>query len=931
MSKYDLAGGLIWERNLDQGCLWPCSSAVASDGSILVATGSDGLSGKVSTLVRFSSTGNKIWEVNNSNQRYGHDIAIEGNTVYVTGGTGAGFSNSNIALVNAYSLSTGSILWSKTYANSGAAFINDLEINNGRIYCAAALIGKVVFDTAIAGCLDLNGNEIWWRSAPAPDWNGISAIRVVDSQLIGTGYKADGGDRGDTRLISFNTSDGTILWDTSWGDNNQQGSGAIEELNGRIYVAYGDGVPWNSSAIAGGYSAVTELDTAGNLLNIYTYDVLNSYDGASELVKVGDSLFLLGQTTGTIAGQVNGEGYDIYLASVVKAVAPVVTLAVSPATVTEDGASNLIYTFSRTGATTSAQTVNYSIAGTADAADYTGATPGTGKTITFAAGSGTATLTIDPTADTSIEADETVSLTLATGTGYTVGTATAVVGTITNDEAPVIRGNSIYTLVDGPTWTQAEANSVKLGGHLTAITSESENQFLVDNFAVNSPGYTGNISYYLGLTDKASKGNWAWSDGSMLGYTNWSPGEPQQTNGEDYSEFLLVPTGPRSPGQWGDNFETIASGKGIAEIPFIRRGDSAYVIVQGPTWEEAEANAVKLGGHLVTINDAAENQWIQSNFNSYISKTSGGADFWIGYTDKDQEGVWKWLDGSPSTYTNWAGTGPNNRIGSYPTYDTTYTSTQYWMGAQAPSDPAGEDYADINAVHGTWNDVAHNHRDASVGIAEIKLAPNNKPTGTPTLSGTFKAGQTISIDKSPIQDTDNFTGWTPTYAYAWEVSSNNWSTWTRLTSADAIDNNTTYSLTSADVGKKIRGVVGYVDGYGSSESVESAASIGILVNNSAPTGVAFSAYAFNENIIAGSAIATLTGTDPDVGNTFAYSLVAGAGSTDNAAFSITGDQIKIKASPNFEVKPSYSIRVRTKDQGGLFFDKNITLTVNNVN
>ena len=49
---------------------------------------------------------------------------------------------------------------------------------------------------------------------------------------------------------------------------------------------------------------------------------------------------------------------------------------------------------------------------------------------------------------------------------------------------------------------------------------------------------------------------------------------------------------------------------GVAEIPFIRRGDSAYVIVEGPTWEEAEANAVALGGHLVTINDAEENQWL---------------------------------------------------------------------------------------------------------------------------------------------------------------------------------------------------------------------------------------------------------------------------------------------------------------------------------
>jgi Ca2+-binding RTX toxin-like protein len=113
---------------------------------------------------------------------------------------------------------------------------------------------------------------------------------------------------------------------------------------------------------------------------------------------------------------------------------PTITLAVSPASVTEDGTPNLVYTFTRTGVITNALTVNYTIAGTATNADYTGATPGTGKTITFAAGSATATVIVNPTADTTVEPNETVVLTLATGTGYTIGTTTAVTGTITNDD-----------------------------------------------------------------------------------------------------------------------------------------------------------------------------------------------------------------------------------------------------------------------------------------------------------------------------------------------------------------------------------------------------------------------------------------------------------------------------------------------------------------
>ncbi|MFO5441389.1 MAG: bluetail domain-containing putative surface protein, partial [Dolichospermum sp.] len=115
---------------------------------------------------------------------------------------------------------------------------------------------------------------------------------------------------------------------------------------------------------------------------------------------------------------------------------PTITLAVAPATVTEDGTSNLIYTFTRTGVTSNALTVNYTVGGTATiGTDYTGiATAGTTKIVTFAANSSIATVTVDPTADNTVESNETVALTLASETGYTIGTTNAVTGTITNDD-----------------------------------------------------------------------------------------------------------------------------------------------------------------------------------------------------------------------------------------------------------------------------------------------------------------------------------------------------------------------------------------------------------------------------------------------------------------------------------------------------------------
>jgi hypothetical protein len=58
---------------------------------------------------------------------------------------------------------------------------------------------------------------------------------------------------------------------------------------------------------------------------------------------------------------------------------------------------------------------------------------------------------VDPTADTTVEPDETVALTLAGGTGYTIGTAGAVVGTIANDDVVIPPGGWIYDWANAST------------------------------------------------------------------------------------------------------------------------------------------------------------------------------------------------------------------------------------------------------------------------------------------------------------------------------------------------------------------------------------------------------------------------------------------------------------------------------------------------
>ena len=94
------------------------------------------------------------------------------------------------------------------------------------------------------------------------------------------------------------------------------------------------------------------------------------------------------------------------------------------------------------GVTSTPLTVNFTIGGTATFnTDYTQTRAATfvppNGTVTFGAGNSTATVTVDPSADITSEPDETVILTLATGTGYNVIEPSSATGTITNDDVVV--------------------------------------------------------------------------------------------------------------------------------------------------------------------------------------------------------------------------------------------------------------------------------------------------------------------------------------------------------------------------------------------------------------------------------------------------------------------------------------------------------------
>jgi len=100
----------------------------------------------------------------------------------------------------------------------------------------------------------------------------------------------------------------------------------------------------------------------------------------------------------------------------------------------------------------------------------------------------------------------------------------------------------------------------------------------------------------------------------------------------------------------------------------------SYYLLSPATWGNAETFAQTLGGHLVTINDAAENTWINQNF----MVTHPTLNPFFGLTDDGHFGTWTWISGEPVTYLNW---GPGEPNFSFEHFGNLFEQTSPYPGA----------------------------------------------------------------------------------------------------------------------------------------------------------------------------------------------------------------------------------------------------------
>lgn len=155
--------------------------------------------------------------------------------------------------------------------------------------------------------------------------------------------------------------------------------------------------------------------------------------------------------------------------------------------------------------------------------------------------------------------------------------------------------------------------------------------------------------------------------------------------------------------------------------PVFQRDGHLYFLTSASSgWLAAQQEAASLGGNLVTVNDAAENNWLKQTFGTTT-------EYWIGFTDQATEGSYVWISGEPVTYTDW-GTGEPNNSGN-------------------------QDFGVMN-FRGAWDDQGASA--SHFGIIEIgpEAAGDttvDNPNGTGFVTETIAAGlvQPIAFDVAP--------------------------------------------------------------------------------------------------------------------------------------------------------------------------------------
>ena len=169
--------------------------------------------------------------------------------------------------------------------------------------------------------------------------------------------------------------------------------------------------------------------------------------------------------------------------------------------------------------------------------------------------------------------------------------------------------------------------------------------------------------------------------------------------------FLLLVASPVLFASVPVSIDTDGDGRGSGTSGLTFGGKEYRWIKERKTQEEAQAYAESLGGHLVVINSADEDDFVYSMVRDAsltglgIASDGGGVSYvWLGGKDAASEGEWVWVNGEPFQYTNWGQAEPDNYLGQ----DGLAMGLQNW--------PDGSSGSAAYGLASEWNDISRSNQ-----------------------------------------------------------------------------------------------------------------------------------------------------------------------------------------------------------------------------
>jgi len=121
------------------------------------------------------------------------------------------------------------------------------------------------------------------------------------------------------------------------------------------------------------------------------------------------------------------------------------------------------------------------------------------------------------------------------------------------------------------------------------------------------------------------------------------------------------------------------------------------------------------------------------------------------------------------------------------------------------------------------------------------------------------------------------------------------------------------------------------DGPGTLSDVETY-TLTVNAINDVPSSIVLSNDNVDEGVAVGTVVGLLSSVDPDISDSHVYEFVfeGGAEEVDNHFFSIVGDELRVHAEMDYELKNSFSILVKTDDGHGGTITQQLAVIVNNI-